>query len=221
MESFARRRARPRGRFARPFAGLLLGWLGLGLPVAPAAQSVDAVLVTPFTNLSRQAPDAWIGAGIAETVSSDLRNLGLSVVGDRALGARWLVDGGYQRVGDLLRITARIVDVATGEVRRSIKVDGSLTDLFRTQDRIVAALGEALIPGGRSGAAVARRDPRRAVPREAASAGGTGVTGVLDLEDALEDGNGNGNGVRRAAGTPDPRRGRGGGSPRRRWRAGA
>ena len=213
MESFARRRARPRGRFARPFAGLLLGWLGLGLPVAPAAQSVDAVLVTPFTNLSRQAPDAWIGAGIAETVSSDLRNLGLSVVGDRALGARWVVDGGYQRVGDLLRITARIVDVATGEVRRSIKVDGSLTDLFRTQDRIVAALGEALIPGGRSGAAVARRDPRRAVPREAASAGGTGVTGVLDLEDALEDGNGNGNGngVRPAAGTPDPRRGRGGG----------
>ena len=153
MESGCRRRVRPRVSFVRLVAVLVFGWLGLGHPAAPAAQPDDAVAVVPFTNLSRQATDEWIGAGIAETVSSDLRNLGVRVVGDdgsapdprpfpapgddellragRRLGAQWLVAGGYQRVGDRLRITARLVDATTGAVRRTAKIDGSLGDLFR------------------------------------------------------------------------------------------
>ena len=38
----------------------------------------------------------------------------------RALGARWIVTGGYQRLGGRLRITARLVDVTTGAVRRAV-----------------------------------------------------------------------------------------------------
>ena len=161
-------RYRERVRRAPLFAAAVLGWLGLGLPAAPTAQPVDAVLVVPFANLSRQAADEWIGAGIAETVSSDLRNLGVPVVVDdgsaglaragraagdgpalaagRMLGARWLVAGGYQRVGDRLRITARLVDATTAEVRRHTRVDGHLADLFDAQDRIVAALADAFAP---------------------------------------------------------------------------
>ena len=75
-------RYRERVRRAPLVAAAVLGWLGLGLPAQPAAQPVDAVLVVPFANLSRQAVDEWIGAGIAETVSSDLRNLGVPVVVD-------------------------------------------------------------------------------------------------------------------------------------------
>ena len=237
MEPAHRRRARP----VRLSAVFLLGSLGLGLPAPLAAQPGDAVVVAPFANLSRQAADAWIGAGIAETVSSDLRSLGARVVGDhvsaadvrqgrvphedevldagRRLGARWLVAGGYQRVGDLLRITARVVDVITGEVRRSTRIDGSLADLFDAQDRIVAALADALVPDLAPAADVAGRRPRSdsAVPGRS----GTGVTGFLDLgeetADAVPgngngDGNGNGSGAGpRATGMPDPRRGRGGG----------
>ena len=164
-------------------------------------------------------------------MSSDLRNLGVPVVGDhgvsgvsdaeeaidvgRLLGARWLVSGGYQRVGDLLRITARLVEVTSGEVRRSTRIDGSIADLFDVQDRIAAALADAFAPSRTPVADGARRGP---------SPGGTGVTGTLDLEGAFEDaipGNGDGNGpgggmnagARQRQGTavPDPRRGRGGG----------
>ena len=262
MESGHRGRAYP----VRLSAVFLLGWLGLGLPAPLAAQPGDAVVVAPFANLSRQAADAWIGAGIAETVSSDLRNLGARVVGDyvsaadarqsraphddealaagRRLGARWLVAGGYQRVGDRLRITARVVDVVTGEVRRSARIDGSLADLFDAQDRIVAALADALAPdlalaadmtgagsfpepaagrlepvpapsrfanpvrGGGGGGPFAAGRGRRGNP----AAGGTGVTGWLDLEDATDDaipvsggnneGNGDANGNGSGAGQP-------------------
>ncbi len=278
MEAVARRRVRVRACCVRWFAVFAIGWFCPGFPAAPAAQPAaavpaGAVFVLPFANLSRQASDTWIGDGIAETLSSDLRNLGVPVVGDlaaggargddealdagRMLGARWLVAGGYQRVGDLLRITARIVDVTTGELRHGTKIDGSLTDLFGTQDRIVAALGDVLVPrppqetqaaGWREApnTVVGRVDPvsgrpvpegtRRgrdgagplapglAVSRRPAAAGGTGVTGMLDLEDAIDavpgagddlgdgDSNGDGSGSRqRATRTPDPRRGRGGG----------
>jgi len=244
MESGYRSRARERS--VRLVAVLAFGWLGVGLPAAPAAQPPDAVLVVPFTNLSRQAADAWIGDGIAETVSSDLRSLGVRVVGDdartrgardgrdgnddalaasRRLGARWLVAGGYQRVGDRLRITARLVDVATGEVRESTRIDGQLAGLFDAQDRIVATLADALVAEGPAAArtAVAGSLPEPAAgrmqsvpgPLEAANrvrggsagpfgagvrpgspaAGGTAMTGMLELEDAVEDavpGNGNG-----------------------------
>ena len=247
MELLVPRRARPRARLGRCVAAFAIGWLGL--PAAPAGQTPDAVLIVPFTNLSRQAADAWIGDGIAETVSSDLRNLGVRVVGDegaardvrrgwppvdrellragRRLGAQWMVAGGYQRVGDLLRITARLVDVETGAVRGSTRVDGALANLFDTQDRIVAALTDALVPSrpsdavrdgggrlsespvervdsasGRTGLASPARDgvnagpfgAGRVRPGNPAAAGAT-VTGMLELEDALEDaipGNGSG-----------------------------
>ena len=246
------RRSWLRERPVRLVAVLVFGGLGLGLPVAPAAQPPDAVLVVPFTNLSRQPADAWIGAGIAATVSSDLRTLGVRVVSEepsardagevrapgagelllagRRLGAQWLVAGGYQRVGDRLRITARLVHVETGDVRGGTRVDGSLADLFDAQDRIVAALADALVAGGALAADVAVSgsfpdspasrvesvpgpvelpNPVRggsgpgpfgaARPGNAnAPAAGIGVTGVLALEDPVEDalpGNGNGSGA--------------------------
>ena len=67
----------------------------------------------------------------------------------RRLGARWLVGGGYQRVGDRMRITARIVDVETAEVTHSAIVDGSVDNLFALQDRLVAQIRDGLAPGGR------------------------------------------------------------------------
>ena len=275
MESGCRRPVRERS--VRLVAVLAFGWLGLGLPAAPVAQPADAVLVVPFTNLSRQAADAWIGQGIAETVSSDLRGLGVRVVGDdartrdardgrdwndealaasRRSGARWLVTGGYQRVGDRLRITARVVDVATGEVRESTRIDEALAGLFDAQDRIVATLADALVAerprAARAAVGGSLPEPPAAErmqsvpgPVEAANpirdgsagpfgagvrpgspaAGGTALTGMLELEDTVEDaipGNGNGgtggsaNGGgsaarQRATGTSSPGRRPGGG----------
>ena len=89
-----------------------------------------------FANITREPADDWIGTGIAETVSSDLKNIhGLTVIGrarvfdalrnlssnaqldeslaidiGRRLGATWVVVGGFQRLGELVRITANFVE---------------------------------------------------------------------------------------------------------------
>ena len=126
----------------------------------------------PFVNLSRAEADQWIGSGIAETLAADLhrvpgidllardsfsgRGAGGPATGagpgretaalqvSRELGAAWLIAGAYQRVGDRLRITARLIAVATGAVVHTIKVDGRVEDLFVLQDRLVDALGTQL-----------------------------------------------------------------------------
>ena len=146
--------------------------------VPPARSQMVAVL--PFTNISRAAADRWIGTGIAETLTADLQGApGIAVLdrealrgagagGDadvvddvtalricRELGATWLIAGGYQRVGDRLRITARLVAVATGAVAHTLTVDGTVGELFILQDRVVDALSGEL--------GTARREPARRV----------------------------------------------------------
>ena len=130
------------------------------------------IAVVPFTNLAGQRDDDWIGVGISETVTADLeRYRQLSVVGSerlfdvataatsnalllgdevaardvaRRLGVSWLVTGGFQRLEDELRITARIVNVESGDVVETVEVDGPLNDVFDLQDRVVADLREGL-----------------------------------------------------------------------------
>ena len=139
--------------------------------VTSAAPSLDdAVAVMTFANITRDPSDEWIGTGIAETVSSDLKNIhGLTVIGrarvydalrnlssdtrlddslaidiGRRLGATWVVVGGFQRIGELVRITANFLDIATGQVRRTVKVDGRIGDIFTLQDKIVYELSQGL-----------------------------------------------------------------------------
>ncbi len=136
----------------------------------PAAAIHNSVAVMTFSNITREPADDWIGTGIAETVSSDLKTIhGLTIIGrarvydalrnlstdahlkdslaidiGHRLGATWVVVGGYQRIGDRVRITANFVEVATGEVRRTVKVDGRIDDIFALQDKIVFELSQGL-----------------------------------------------------------------------------
>ncbi|MCY3844816.1 MAG: hypothetical protein OXH69_14895, partial [Acidobacteria bacterium] len=121
------------------------------------------VAISTFANVTQDPADDWLGEGIAETVAADFDAAGLTVVGrgasgpestgagpdaspagilslGRALGARWVVTGGYQRLGERLRITARLVDVDSGAVRRAVRADGVTSELFALQDRIATGL---------------------------------------------------------------------------------
>ena len=114
---------------------------------APATQD-PTVWVAPFTNISGAETDRWIGAGLVETLTAGLsRVAGLGTVGPgaaagaperevtesvgedpalpiaRRLGATWLISDGYQRVGDQIRITTRLVEVATGSVAQTGRID--------------------------------------------------------------------------------------------------
>ncbi len=143
-----------------------------GRAPAPASQASEtpSIAVMSFTNITRGDEDDWLGTGIAETVSSGLATVpDLSVVsrtrvaevlrklggasGDeetlaprlgRELGARLVVSGGYQRLSDQVRVTARVTDLATGTVVQTLKLDGSMTGIFDLQDRILGELSAGL-----------------------------------------------------------------------------
>ncbi len=129
----------------------------------------SAVMIFPFANVSGNAADDWVGVGITETVTGDLQRLGqLRVIsGDLArdagrdpvasstpisdaqatrvasqLDARWVIVGSVQRVGQQLRVIARLIDVATGGVEHAVRLDGRMDELFDLQDRVVPALAE-------------------------------------------------------------------------------
>lgn len=177
-------------RAATFYHGLLsvVAVLLAGAPAMSAAQSGaadralpqagDLVAVVPFTNITGLPADEWIGAGIAETVAVDLERAadlatvageaaeGLSArAAGRRLGAPWVVAGGYQRSGDRIRITARLVHVATGMVSRTANVTGPFGELFALQDQLATALaGELAAPA--AGPAAALPEPARQPDRK-------------------------------------------------------
>jgi DNA-binding winged helix-turn-helix (wHTH) protein len=136
----------------------------VGAPIpAPAASEARTIAVMDFVNVTGDADSAWLSAGIAETVTCDLRLLGDFRVIDRwrvveasrrtngsleqitaDLRARLAVVGSYQRKGEHIRITARVVDVAGGETLADAKVDGPLDDVFALQDQVVAKFSREL-----------------------------------------------------------------------------
>ena len=248
------------------------------VPATPAAQSAPAgqsgeaetdevtrvpapsVAVVPFSNISQDAADDWMGDGIAETVAADLESLGgLMVIGrdavvsalgigppvstdtaaaaraGRVVGAHWVVTGGYQRVGQRLRITARLVESRTGVVAQALTADGAVDEIFALQDRIVVELAAGLAFGEArtvaAGRAVSGRPGFTAAPDGEADEddppGGVGrfgkgradgvtarvapppVTGGI----ILPNGNPAGRAGRRGSGRADAGRGQGEGGP--------
>src|SRR5262245_35512373 len=138
-----------------------------------------SIAVLSFNNVTGRSEDDWLGVGIAETVTADLKNIeGLTVIGrerifealrhwhedlrvdfdeklatriGQEVGARWIIGGGYQRLGDQLRITARLVEIATGEIAKTVKIDGQMNEVFALQDKIVNDLSHDLDLSLRSG----------------------------------------------------------------------
>ena len=118
----------------------LIALCALLLPAAVFAQAGSTVSIRPFANITGEPGDAWIGVGIAETLIAALPGTtGFEVV-TRENGAPRVLSWAYQRVGARIRITATLVEVATGTVIRTARVDGALDDLFALQDRLVLDL---------------------------------------------------------------------------------
>jgi len=140
-----------------------------GAPPAPVratpyeAQGPRSIAVLDFTNVTADPASAWLAAGVAETVTGDLRALGAFRVVDRGqvmeatrrtdgslhaiaahLGVALAVVGSYQCHGDRIRITARIVSVADGEALADAKIDGLLASIFELQDGVVTQLAKEL-----------------------------------------------------------------------------
>src|SRR6185312_2416447 len=139
--------------------------LGLVLFATTASAAVPTVAVLPFRDLS--GAKASVGEAIRETVTSDLKTLGGVRVVERAeldrvlgeqhlqatevdpataakvgkmLGATLIAVGAYQQSASDVRLTARFVQVETGEVVGTAKVDGHAAEFLKLQDKVTAEL---------------------------------------------------------------------------------
>jgi len=119
----------------------------------------DRIAVIPFANITGNTADNWIGIGIAETLTAELERATSQTVirindarlqnnsdqealatAGRELNARWIVGGTYQRIGDQLRLTGRLIESISGDVVRSTSINGQLEELFALQDQLAADL---------------------------------------------------------------------------------
>ena len=125
------------------------------------------VAIVPFANINGDPDDDWIGVGIADTLAVEFQYRSMFVIiapepvaaalqtqrggqapgqrpllaeVGRELGTRWVLSGGFQRSGDQIRITGRLVDVSNGSIVRASRVDGSVTDIFLLQDQLALEL---------------------------------------------------------------------------------
>lgn len=129
------------------------------------------LLVEPFEALGPEAADAYLAAGLADDLITDLARMeGFAVLsrgaaqaagaaGARAVGASHVLGGGLRRSGDRLRVNARLSEAGTGRAVWAERFEGREDEIFAMQDRMAAAVAHALAPGAASGPTRPARDP--------------------------------------------------------------
>ncbi len=134
-------------------------------PPPPPPSSRPSVVVLPFDNLSGEADQSYFADAVVEEITATLsrvkdffviaRNSAFSYKGragidirqiGRDLGVRYVVEGSVRRVGQRVRITSQLVETEGGSHIWSGKVEGDLSDLFDLQDRMAAAVAQAIQP---------------------------------------------------------------------------
>jgi len=128
-------------------------------PVVPGKMGDrPSVAVLPFANLSGDAQQEYFSDGITEDIITELSRFSeLMVIGrnsafqykgkavdlrqiGRELDARYLLEGSVRRSGDRIRITAQLIDAATGVHRWAERYDRELHDVFAVQDEVSRAI---------------------------------------------------------------------------------
>jgi TolB-like protein len=139
-------------------------------PSAPAAAK-PSVAVLPFDNLGGDQASANLATGLTEDIITDLarfpeftvmaRNSTQTYAGKpadprevgRALNVGFVLDGSIQREADRVRITAQLIDAATGKHLWSNRWDRPDKDFFAVQSEIAEQVTNrlgGLGPDGRS-----------------------------------------------------------------------
>jgi adenylate cyclase len=130
----------------------------------PAMSDKPAIAVLPFVNMSGDPEQQYFSDGITEDIitelsrfrshtviarnssfqyrdkSADVRRIG------RDLGAEYVVEGSVRRVGNHIRVTAQLIEAASGNHLWAERYDRELEDIFVVQDEIVRTIVGAL-PG--------------------------------------------------------------------------
>src|SRR5262249_52121639 len=123
--------------------------LRLPLPDKPS------LIILPFVNLSNDPEQEYFSDGLTEVLTSDLskisslfviaRNSAFTYKGKavkvqdvgREMGVRYVLEGSVLKAGDQVRITAQLIDAATGYHLWSERYDRPLKDIFVLHDEVV------------------------------------------------------------------------------------
>ena len=105
---------------------------------------MNVVAVRTFSNVTGLEQDNTLAMGLGLVVATHLDSLDTFTVVDSEDEATWVVTGGVQRVGEVVRITARLVDRREGTVVKAVKLDGPIAELTRLQTEVAAAMDQGL-----------------------------------------------------------------------------
>jgi adenylate cyclase len=121
-----------------------------------------SIAVLPFDNLSGDPDQEFIADGMTENIITALsyipeifviaRNSTFTYKGKAVkaqevaedLGVRYILEGSVQRAADRVRITAQLIDAASGRHLWADRYDRDLQDLFALQDEITLKIVSAL-----------------------------------------------------------------------------
>jgi TolB-like protein/Tfp pilus assembly protein PilF len=129
-----------------------------------SSQERLSIAVLPFKPLTASDRSESLELGMTETLISGLNRANLrtrplssvrryasleqdAIEAGQALGVQAVLEGYIQRSGDSLRISARLLEVASGRQLWAGQYNESFTDIFAVQDAIAEQIQRSLMPG--------------------------------------------------------------------------
>ena len=141
---------------------LLLHLKNLESETIPAANWKNSIAVLPFVDMSPQKDQEYFCDGMTEELINRLSNVkelkvpartsafmfkgkaeDIREIG-RKLDVRTVLEGSIRKVGNQLRVTAQLINIADGYHLWSDTYDRKLNDVFAIQDEISSAIVESL-----------------------------------------------------------------------------
>ena len=125
---------------------------------SPTVEDRPSVVVLPFLNLSPDPTQQYFADGITEDLTTELSRLsGLLVISRHSafaykgvakraeeiageLGVRYLVEGSVQRSADQVRVSAQLIDAASGANLWAERYEREPKDVFAVQDAVVRSI---------------------------------------------------------------------------------
>jgi adenylate cyclase len=123
-----------------------------------------SLAVLPFQNISNDPEQEYFADGVAEDIITALarypslfviarnssftykaRAVDVKQVG-RDLGVRYVLEGSLRKAGNQIRVTAQLIEAATGNHLWADRYDRGLADIFAVQDQITEAVTAAVAP---------------------------------------------------------------------------
>jgi TolB-like protein len=157
-------------RYVGPPVATDQGRVETGTPTAAALALPDrpSVAVLPFSNLSGDPAQDYFADGMVDDIITGLsrikwlfviarnstftykgRAVDVKQVG-RELGVRYVLEGSVRKLAERVRITAQLVDAATGAHVWAERYDRTVEDIFALQDEIALAVVGTIEPSLRA-----------------------------------------------------------------------